>query len=120
VLLAQFHPLQTGMKNDLSCSIYREGAPYTSLLLLSFILVDTKKDDWKRVQSRASPQQLETILARDAIGDLPTYSTVGAEEANDINLHVSVPVSSSRWRWNSLPTHNEAEERPHTAPPYTA
>ncbi|PVG01233.1 hypothetical protein CPB86DRAFT_795226 [Serendipita vermifera] len=120
VLLARFRPFRTGMKTDLSCSLYPDGVPYAPLLLLSFILIDTKKDDWKKVQSKVSPQQLETILARDAVGDLPTYSTVGAEEASDINLHVAVPASGSRWRWDTLPAHNEAEENNNTAPPYTA
>ncbi|KAG8827894.1 hypothetical protein FRC17_007677 [Serendipita sp. 399] len=96
LLLATWQPPITAGEEHLK--IYLDGLPHVFHLLLSFILFNTKRDAWKKVQSKMTPEEVEAALLQDLAGGLPTYTPVRDGTSTAAGIHPTLPATSP-WRW---------------------
>lgn len=64
-LLAQCRAPNGLMKGDHRIDIFDAGEPYIFQLLISAILLISNRDEWKKVQTQKSLQELEAMIALD-------------------------------------------------------
>ncbi|CAG7850892.1 SubName: Full=Uncharacterized protein {ECO:0000313/EMBL:CCA68261.1} [Serendipita indica DSM 11827] len=97
--LATYRPTYGTVKSAERMSIYPDGMPFIGLLLTSLILLDVKREDWKKVQSATQPADVEAVLRQDATGNLPMYTPERTDEPSTRSeLHPTLPTTSP-WRW---------------------
>lgn len=101
-----------------SIAIYPEGVQYSFYLLISLMLLDTKKDDWKKIQSSNTSEELQAILNADLTGNLPAYTparttskTKRDRRPRTANLHPTVSATD-RWRWNTAGNDHDRDGNP--------
>ncbi|KAG8832379.1 hypothetical protein FRC17_001426 [Serendipita sp. 399] len=97
LLLATWQPSLTAIREE-HLKIYLGGLPHVFHLLLSFILFNTKRDAWKKVQSKTTPEEVEAALLQDLAGDLPTYTPTRDGTSTGAGIHSTLPATSP-WRW---------------------
>jgi hypothetical protein len=68
ITLAKYRTPNGITKGDLRIDIFREGVPHVFHLLLSTILLNAKRSEWKAVQSKSSPEDLEATFTSDVSG----------------------------------------------------
>lgn len=104
ITLAEYNPT-FNHRHRATILLYRAGVPYTFHLLLSLILLNSKKDEWKTIQSKTTAQELENVLNADLTGNLPMYTPVRAKSKGErpsttATLHPTVSATN-RWRWQN-------------------
>lgn len=101
-------------------AVYKQGVPYTFYLLITLVLLNTKKDEWKHVQSSTTPDELRAMLNADLRGNLPMYTPARTDNKSKpkanrrprtANLHPTVSATSP-WRWDATGNDHDREGNP--------
>jgi hypothetical protein len=114
LLLARFRPPQGTARRDLGLEIFSDGVPYTLTLVVSMLLLRSHRDDWKVMQSKRTPQELEATISSDLSGALPAYSAASQDTSPDLHPIIQTATTS---RWQPRPQTGE-RNIPTPAPEY--